>query len=59
MLEGIVSALTVDDPRRPLLLELAGQHRLLGLPDALHPDYMVAHWAPTFALYLMTGRGIG
>jgi hypothetical protein len=58
MLEGIASALAVDDPRHPLLLDLADQHRTLGLPDALHADYMVAHWAPTFALYLITRRGI-
>jgi hypothetical protein len=58
MLAGIASVLTNDDPRRSLLLTLADQHRALGLPDALHPDYMVAHWAPTFALYLLTERGI-
>ncbi len=59
MLEGIASVLPGDDPRRALLLDLATQHRTLGLPDALHPDYMVSHWAPTFALYLISRRGIG
>jgi len=59
MLEGIASVLPMDDPRRALLLDLATQHRTLGLPDALHPDYMVSHWAPTFALYLISGRGLG
>ncbi|MBX3011198.1 MAG: DUF2891 domain-containing protein [Caldilineaceae bacterium] len=58
MLEGIARALAVDDPRHAELLTLATQHRTLGLPDALHPDYMVSHWAPTFALYLLTGRGL-
>lgn len=58
MLEGIASALPLDDRRHLLLLDLANQHRTLGLSDALHPDYMVAHWAPTFALYLMSRRGI-
>lgn len=58
MLAGIARALVADDPRRPLLLGLAQQHRTLGLPDALHPDYMVAHWAPTFAIYLITERGL-
>ncbi|MEZ4735567.1 MAG: DUF2891 domain-containing protein [Caldilineaceae bacterium] len=58
MLEGIAGALPDDDPRRPLLLDLAARHRTLGLPDALHPDYMVSHWAPTFALYLLTKRGV-
>lgn len=58
MLEGIASALPVDDPRRVVLGDLAQQHRTLGLPDAIHPDYMVSHWAPTFALYLLTKRGL-
>ncbi len=59
MLAGIASVLPIDDPRSSLLLDLAAQHRTLGLPDALHPDYMVSHWAPTFALYLISGRGLG
>jgi hypothetical protein len=58
MLAGIATALPPADPRRPLLDELAWQHQEVGLADALHPDYMVAHWAPTFALYLLTKRGI-
>jgi hypothetical protein len=58
MLAGIASGLPADDTRKSMLLTLAQQHRELGLPDALHPDYMVAHWAPTFALYLTSNRGI-
>jgi len=58
MLEGIASGLPVNDPRRVLLGKMAQQHGTLGLSDAVHPDYMVSHWAPTFALYLLTGRGI-
>jgi len=58
MLAGIADALPVDDSRRPLLLDLAARHRTLGLPDALHLDYMVSHWAPTFALYVLTKRGV-
>lgn len=58
MLAGIADALPVDDSRRPLLLDLATQHYALGLPDALHLDYMVSHWAPTFALYVLTKRGV-
>ncbi|MFN8441260.1 MAG: DUF2891 domain-containing protein [Caldilineaceae bacterium] len=57
MLEGIHAGLPADDPRRPMLLDLAVRHREAGLPDALHEDYMVSHWAPTFAAYLLTGRG--
>jgi hypothetical protein len=58
MLQGIAAALPPADPRRPLLTHLADQHRAVGLRDASHPDYMVAHWTPTFALYLLTGRGL-
>lgn len=58
MLAGIADALPVDDSRRPLLLDLAARHHTLGLPDALHLDYMVSHWAPTFALYVLTKRGV-
>lgn len=58
MLEGIAAALPAADPRRPLLTHLAQQHREAGLRDALHHDYMVAHWTPSFALYLLTERGL-
>ncbi|RIK34232.1 MAG: DUF2891 domain-containing protein [Chloroflexi bacterium] len=58
MLEGIAAALPPADPRRSILDQLAQHHREVGLRDALHPDYMVAHWTPSFALYLLTGRGL-
>lgn len=58
MLQGIATALADDDPRRAALLSLAEAHVAAGLPDALHPDYMISHWAPTFALYLLTHRGL-
>jgi hypothetical protein len=58
MLQGIASALTEADVRSPVLLALADAHQEAGLADALHHDYMVSHWAPTFALYLVSQRGI-
>lgn len=58
MLQGIATALADDDPRRSPLLALADAHAALGLPDALHPDYMVSHWAPSFALYFLSRRGL-
>ncbi len=58
MLEGIASALTIDDPCRAMLLDLANRHREIGRVDAFHEDYMVSHWAPSYALYLLTQRGI-
>jgi hypothetical protein len=36
------------------LRALADDHRDVGLPSALHDDYMVSHWAPTFVVYLLT-----
>lgn len=59
MLQGIANALADDDPRRAMLLALADSHAAVGLPDALHPEYMVSHWAQTFALYLLSCRGLG
>jgi hypothetical protein len=58
MLRGIASALPAADVRKPMLTDLAQAHQALGLSDALHPDYMVSHWAPTFALYLLSNRGL-
>jgi hypothetical protein len=58
MLHGIASGLAENDARRPMLLALAAAHQTHGLPDALHQDYMVAHWVHTFALYLLSLRGI-
>ncbi|MBI3958451.1 MAG: DUF2891 family protein [Chloroflexi bacterium] len=58
MLQGIAAALADDAPRRSTLLGLADDHATAGLPDAVHPDYMVSHWAPTFALYLLSNRGL-
>jgi len=49
MLQGIASILTDDDPRRATILALADSHAAIGLPDALHPEYMVSHWAPIAA----------
>jgi hypothetical protein len=58
MLAGIANHLPYADPLRPVLLDLAQQHRSAGLADADHPDYMVSHWTPSFALYLLTERGL-
>ncbi len=58
MLNGIAAHLPAADPLRPVLMHLAQQHRSVGLADAEHPDYMVSHWTPSFALYLWTERGL-
>ena len=58
MLQGMASALPGEDERTDLFDELAVRHLEAGLESALDGDYMVAHWAPTFVLYLLTERGI-
>ncbi len=58
MAEGVASALPEGHRLRGELMELAKLHRQEGFEVALHPDYMVSHWAPTFVIYLMTGRGL-
>lgn len=58
MLEGIANALDESHPIRQRLVDLANQHRESGLSAALDDDYMVSHWAPSFALYLLTQRGL-
>ena len=58
MLQGIASALPDGDARVASFEELAWRHLELGLPSALDDDYMVSHWAPSFVLYLLTGRGL-
>lgn len=37
------------------LARLADSHLDQGFGPALHPDYMVSHWAPTFVVYVCTG----
>lgn len=54
MLAGVASALPAQHPLRATLVALAAAHRTAGLADAAHPDYMVAHWTPSFAMYLLS-----
>lgn len=58
MLEGIVSALPKDDPRRPALTAAAGAHRRAGLAAVTGAHYEGGHWLGSFAVYLVTRRGI-
>ncbi len=59
MLEGIISALPDDDPRRPALLATAEAHRRAGLAAVTGAHYEGGHWLGSFAVYLVTKRGIG
>jgi hypothetical protein len=59
MLEGIASALAADDDWRDGLLSVAARHREAGLAAVSGEQYTIAHWLTTFAVYHVTGRGLG
>jgi hypothetical protein len=58
MLEGILSALPADDPRRPALSAAVDEHRRAGLAAVTGAHYEGGHWLGSFAVYLTTRRGI-
>ncbi len=58
MLEGIMSALPANDPRRPALTATAEAHRRAGLEAVTGAHYEGGHWLGSFAVYLVTGRGV-
>jgi hypothetical protein len=57
MLEGILSGLPEDDPRRPALQAAAKAHREVGLASVTGEHYEGGHWLGSFATYLVTGKG--
>ncbi len=58
MLEGIVSGLAQDDPRQSSLSAAAEAHRRAGLEAVTGEHYEGGHWLGSFAIYLVTQRGI-
>jgi hypothetical protein len=58
MIEGIISALPADDPRRFHLSAVAEEHRRAGLAAITGEHYEGGHWLGSFAVYLTTQRGI-
>ncbi|MEM7248226.1 MAG: DUF2891 domain-containing protein [Acidobacteriota bacterium] len=56
MLRGVADALPDEHAMRSVLESSAEQHLAEGLGAALHDDYMVSHWAPSFVVYLVTER---
>jgi DUF2891 family protein len=58
MLEGIASGLPADDPRVPILTVTAEAHKGAGLAAATGEHYEGGHWLGSFAVYLVTRRGI-
>ena len=59
MLEGIALGLPEADPRRAGLCAAAETHRIAGLRAVTGEHYEGGHWLGTFAVYLVTGRGLG
>jgi hypothetical protein len=58
MLEGIAAGLPNDDPRIPSLRSTAAAHRSSGLRAVTGEHYEGGHWLGSFAIYLVTGRGL-
>ena len=58
MLEGVLSGLPAADPRRPSLRAAAEAHRRAGLAAVTGEHYEGGHWLGSFAVYLVTARGV-
>ena len=58
MLEGIVSGLPAGDARRGSLNALAGKLRDAGIESIRAEHYEGGHWLGSFAVYLVSGRGL-
>jgi hypothetical protein len=58
MLRGIVGALPVGHELYSPLERAAARHAEAGLAGAAGEDWMGTHWLASFALYLLTGRGL-
>ncbi|PTL85762.1 DUF2891 domain-containing protein [Vitiosangium sp. GDMCC 1.1324] len=58
MLEGIVSGLPPTDKRLRSLQTTAKLHREAGLRAVTGAHYEGGHWLGSFAVYLVTGRGL-
>ncbi len=58
MLEGIASVLPEADSRRAAITKLAVAHADAGLAGVSDEHYAGGHWLGSFALYLLSGRGL-
>jgi hypothetical protein len=58
MLEGIAAGLPAGDRRIGSLRATASVHREAGLVGVTGEHYVGGHWLGTFAIYLLTGRGL-
>jgi hypothetical protein len=58
MLEGIAASLPKGDTRLPTIRKAAEAHRRAGLAAVTGKHYEGGHWLGSFAVYLVTSRGI-
>ena len=58
MLEGIAAGLPKSDKRLPTISAAAEEHRSAGLAAVTGKHYEGGHWLGSFAVYLVTRRGI-
>jgi Protein of unknown function (DUF2891) len=58
MLEGIAAGLPKGDKRLPVIIAAAEEHRRAGLASVTGEHYEGGHWLGSFAVYLVTKRGI-
>ncbi len=58
MLEGIAASLSKSDKRLPAIKAAAGAHQRAGLAAVTGEHYEGGHWLGSFAVYLVTRRGI-
>ena len=58
MLEGIASGLPKGDPRIAALQAAAEEHKRAGLTAIADQEYEGGHWLGSFAVYLVTKRGL-
>ena len=58
MLEGIAAGLPTGDKRLPTIRAAAEEHRRAGLAAVTGKHYEGGHWLGSFAVYLVTKRGV-
>ena len=58
MLDGVAAALPAADGRRDVLSATAARHAEAGLAAIREEHYEGSHWLPSFAVYLLTARGL-
>ena len=58
MLEGIAAGLPEGDKRLPMIMAAAEEHKSAGLAAVTGKHYEGGHWLGSFAVYLVTKRGL-